>query len=157
MTIALLTMLLAGPVEAGATVSVRDLDPETVPTEMHYDRSTRRLVVDGTPVRGSLRKQLDYAAQVLQTTEGDGSSGLRVESRKRSLKRERAGMVISLSATPIALVGLVFLPVAVPAVVAVSATGVAVAMPARKRFDHDALADQITLYHTLKVDHSSLK
>ena len=138
-------------------VHVRDLDPGVMPTEIRYLPGKERLEVDGALVRGSRDAQLEWLGQVLADESGAPPEVLRIEERRAALRQQRAGIGVILGAGSVGVVTSILAPpigvvigVAV-GVLAVEGSGLALVLPARERFDGEALADDVDRLQALSV------
>jgi len=84
----------------------RHLDPSVMPKRLNIEGD--QLVVDGVPVRGSVKKQLDYLEVVLARDAQVDPSELDFDRHRRALARKKVGLGVLCVSAPIgAVVGTV--------------------------------------------------
>ena len=144
---ALLLCSTAATAAPSKMTRARDLDASVMPRELAFERD--RLVVDGTPVRGSIMKQLDYLEIVLAREAGKDPSELDFQARRRALRMRGAGVGTFAAA---AGVGVTLLAVAAPpmaglaAVIAIQGGGVALLHQSSVLYDEAGLRNRVNLY-----------
>jgi len=157
-TLFYLTLLCSSVASAAApkTIAARHLDPTVMPTRLIIDGDV--LVVDGTPVRGSLKKQFDYLEIVLARDASIDASELGFTQRRRALLRKNVGVGVVCSA---GTVGSLLSAIAVPplagvaVLISLEAGGLALIFTGRRHYELSALGDRIDRYGMTGAGHGS--
>ena len=146
-----LALLLSTTAVAGntETVHIRDLDASTMPHRVDFDATTLELKVDNTPVKGSMKKKLDYLEIVLATERGIEPAELGFDAHRKELRRRRVGVGLLYAGSGVAIAASVAaapFAVVIGAPFLVQTGGLGVIIGTRKRFDAEGLERDVDLY-----------